>query len=225
MIYVDDSGSEDAGLIVYGWIEVSPEAWRRGLRAWLNMRKKLFLDYSIHVSTELHCTKYLQGRSQITSGPPSRFKNPSGAIQWKDLGREVGLICLETLRDCEDVRVGAVYRRTTATGRMYHQEKIAVYTLLVDKLDQELRATDSYGFITMDGEDPAYRDAHRALTLDTRHVIEDPAYHDSRTSQWTQMADLVAYTVNIDLNRHAGNEFGWKWFADYLSSCGAVNEI
>lgn len=223
MIYVDDSGSEDAGL--NGWIEVSPEAWRRGLRAWLNMRKKLFQDYAIHVSTELHCTKYLQGRSQITSAPPARFKGDAGAIRWKDLGREVGLVCLETLRDCEDVHVGAVYRHTSAKGRAFHQEKVAVYTLLVDQFDHALRETDSYGFITMDGEDPAYRDAHRALTLDTRHVIEDPAYLDSRTSQWTQMADLVAYTANIHLNRHPGNEFGWEWFTDYLSSCGTVEVI
>jgi len=41
-------------------------------------------------------------------------------------------------------------------------------------------------------------------------------FHDSRPSQWAQMADLVAYTVFTHLNRHAGNEFGWNWYEDFL---------
>ena len=31
-----------------------------------------------------------------------------------------------------------------------------------------------------------------------------------------QMTDLVAYSVFTHLNRHAGNEFGWRWYADFL---------
>ena len=31
MLYVDDSGAVDHGLIVYGWIEVVPDRWRHGL--------------------------------------------------------------------------------------------------------------------------------------------------------------------------------------------------
>jgi hypothetical protein len=42
-------------------------------------------------------------------------------------------------------------------------------------------------------------------------VVEDPVPHDSRVSQWTQIADLVAYCANLTLDRYAGNEFGWHW--------------
>jgi len=225
MIYVDDSGVEERGWIVYGWVEVTPEGWRRGLRAWLELRKALFQDYVIHVSTELHATKFLQGRSEITAAPPERFKDEDGNIQWKDLGREVGERCLKLLRDCPEIRVGAVHHHTALRGKDYNEEKHRVYAALVERFDQELRASDSYGFITMDGEELRYRDAHRALKLDTRHVIEDPAYHDSKMSQWTQMADLVAYTAYIEVNQHAGNEFGWTWFNDYLAACGTIDPI
>jgi hypothetical protein len=225
LIYVDDSGYEDQGWIVYGWVEVSPEGWRKGLRSWLDLRKRLFNDYTIHVSTELHATKFIQGRGEITSAPPARFRDPAGTVLWKDLGREVAQECLAVIRDCPEIQVGAVHRHTTARRRPFFDEKHRVYEGLVQRFDDELRAVDSYGFITMDGEDPRYRDAHRALTLDERHVIEDPAYHDSKNSQWTQMADLVAYAAYMCLNQHAGNEFGWTWFDDYLGGCGSISQI
>ncbi|WP_028471523.1 DUF3800 domain-containing protein [Nocardioides alkalitolerans] len=225
MIYVDDSGVEDRGWIVYGWVEVSPEGWRRGLRAWLDLRKRLFTDYVIHVSTELHATKFLQGRGEITAAPPVRFANPDGTIRWKDLGREVGELCLEVIRDCPEIRVGAVHRHTAARGTAYNDEKHDVYAALVSRFDHELRASDAYGFITMDGQDLRYRDAHRSLKLDDRHVIEDPAYHDSRMSQWTQMADLVAYVAYMNLNQHAGNQFAWNWFNHYLGISGTLDQI
>jgi len=130
----------------------------------------------------------------------------------------VALECLELLRDCPDIRVGAVWRRTIATGRSYYEERSVVYNALVEMWNIEHRSLDSYAFVSMDGNgsDPTYFDAHRALPLDTRHIIEDPMFHDSRRSQWVQMADLVAYTVFTHLNRHAGNEFGWNWYEDFL---------
>ena len=225
MIYVDDSGVEAHGWIVYGWVEVAPEGWRRGLRAWLDLRKQLFTNYTIHVSTELHATKFLQGRGKITPAPPARFQDAAGTIEWKDLGREVGERCLELIRDCPDIRVGAVHHRTSSRGKAFNDEKHSVYAALVERFDRELRAEDSYGFISMDGQEQRYRDAHRALKLDRRHVIEDPSYLDSRNSQWTQMADLVAYSALMELNPHPGNSFGQAWFRHYLLGCGTLMPI
>ncbi|MFF1830229.1 DUF3800 domain-containing protein [Paenarthrobacter sp. NPDC058040] len=80
--------------------------------------------------------------------------------------------------------------------------------------------TGTYAFVSMDGNgtDPSYVDAHRRLPLTSRHVIEDPMFHDSRRSQWIQMADLVAYSAFTHLNRHSGNEFGWEWYNRFLSA-------
>lgn len=57
----------------------------------------------------------------------------------------------------------------------YYDERAAVYNALVEKWNAEHRAADSYAFVSMDGNgsDPTYFDAHRALSLDTRHIIEE----------------------------------------------------
>jgi hypothetical protein len=217
MIYVDDSGAERGGLIIYGWVEVRPADWRIGLRSWLELRKMLFTLYGIHVSQELHATDYVNGRGKVSSNPPDRLRDAVGTILWKDLGREVAEHCLATLRDCNEIKVGSVFRRTSRRGAQYATDKYELYRDFLNELDRELAVTDSFGFVTMDGDDPHYRAAHRSLKLDTRRVIEDPAFHDSRHSQWTQMADLVAYVANIHLNRHEGNEFGWSWYEKYLA--------
>ncbi|NYF18458.1 hypothetical protein HDC37_003322 [Microbacterium sp. AK009] len=212
MLYVDDSGAVDHGLIVYGWIEVAPDRWRHGLRTILELRKQLYRDHHVPPAVELHATKFVNGRTRISTS--------SGAdtAEWKTLGRAVAVQCLETLAACPDIRVGAVWRGTAATGRAYYEERGQVYQTLIEGWNAEHRAADSYAFVSMDGngDDPTYFNAHRSLPLDTRHLIEDPMMHDSRRSQWVQMADLVAYTAFTHLNRHSGNEFGWTWYEDYL---------
>lgn len=214
MFYVDDSGSVDAGLIVYGWIECSPDRWRHGLRTILELRKALYRDYGVPPSTELHSTKFINGRTRISTAGSA---TDSG--EWKTLGRAVALDCLQVLAQCDDIKIGAVYRHTASKGREYYRERGEVYSLLIGQWNAEHRATDTYAFVSMDGNgsDPTYFNAHRGLALDTRHIIEDPMMHDSRGSQWVQMADLVAYTVFTHLNRHSGNEFGWTWYEDHLA--------
>ncbi|WP_307387460.1 DUF3800 domain-containing protein [Microbacterium testaceum] len=224
MIYVDDSGAVDRGIIVYGWLEVRPDRWRYALRAILELRKQLYREHQIPPAMELHATKFVNGRSRIAA------TTGDGAEEWKTLGRVVAEKCLRVLADDPDIGVGAVWRATTATGRAYHEERGEVYRELVTRWNDEHRAADSYVFISMDGDgsDRTYFDAHRSMSLDTRHVIEDPMMHDSGRSQWVQMADLVAYTVYTHLNRHQGNQFGWEWYEDYLRAKdvnGAPEEI
>lgn len=215
MLYVDDSGSERAGLIIYGWVEVAPAAWPRALRGWLELRKELVRELGVPVQQELHCTKYVNGRARISADPPSRFRRDD-KVMWKDLGREVAERCLAALAGSSHVRVGSVFRRVPDRGAAHGRAKFATYTDLVVDLDAQLRAAGTFGHVTMDGEDPHYRDAHRSLKLDERHVIEDPVLHDSRVSQWTQIADLVAYCANLALDPYPGNTFGQRWYERYL---------
>ncbi|PPF78262.1 hypothetical protein C5B96_14800 [Subtercola sp. Z020] len=72
------------------------------------------------------------------------------------------------------------------------------------------------------GTDRSYLAAHRALDLSGRHVVEDPVFHDSRGSQFVQMADLVAYSAFMHLNRHDGNRFAWSWFDDHFATSGGA---
>jgi len=108
LIYVDDSGSVDSNLIVYGWIQCSPERWRYALRTILEMRKTLYRNHSVPPSQELHATKFINGRDRIST--------TADKTEWKTLGREVAIHCLTTLANCDDIRIGSVYRRTISNG-------------------------------------------------------------------------------------------------------------
>jgi hypothetical protein len=218
LVYMDDSGSvQGRGLVIYGWVEVHPVQWAVALRHWLEVRKALWRDYSVPVTQELHGTKYVNGRDRISTAPPDRYVTDDGTVHWKDLGRDVAVRCLEALRDCEFISVGAVYREIPGDPKAYGQGKFDLYGDFVHQLDEDLIDADTYAMITMDGTDKHYREAHRKLKLARRHIIEDPSMHDSKISQWTQMADLVAYTTNLHLDRYTGNEFGWEWYRTYLS--------
>ena len=220
MIYVDESMEEiHGGWMVFGWVECEPQAWRLALRQWLEFRKELYREFSIPPSTELHSTKFVNGRDRIATNAsaldPAFIRD--GDVLWKDLGREVGRRCLAHLASSSLLRVGAIYRTTDRRGQEFARDKYQLYTDLVKHWDLELAARNEFGIITVDGQDPHYIESHRELKLDTRHVLEDPALHDSRRSQWLQIADLVAYTALLSLNRHRHNEFGWDWYHDHLA--------
>ncbi|WP_293046684.1 DUF3800 domain-containing protein [Mycobacterium sp.] len=214
LIYMDDSGSPNHGWVVYGWIECTPEGWRPALRAWLDLRKQLYQDHCVPPSTELHCTKYINGRQHIsTTAPPNN--------EWKTLGRTIAEKCLNVIKHCPDLRVGAVYSQTAKRRKDFFAHKAGCYAETVAMIDQQLIANDEYGLINMDGTrtDQSYYAAHRDLKLSTRRVIEDPLFHDSHRSQLVQMADLVAYATYMHLARHSGNKYGWDWYDAYLRPC------
>lgn len=110
LIYVDDSGHPQSGLVVFGWVEFTPDRWADVLRVWLDMRKRLWREFSIPVVQELHTTDYVNGRGRISTHLPERHIH-AGQAHWKDFGREVATECLQTLRSTEGLRVGAVRRR------------------------------------------------------------------------------------------------------------------
>ncbi|ROQ30273.1 hypothetical protein EDF46_3587 [Frondihabitans sp. PhB188] len=117
-------------------------------------------------------------------------------------------------------------RHTNLRGKDYSAERGRVYEALVNRWDEELLEQDSFALVGMDGNgtEPSYFDAHRGLKLDTRRLIEDPMFHDSKRSQWTQMADLVAYIAYCHVDRHPRNEFAWEWYAAFLSGSDPFGE-
>lgn len=217
LIYADDSGDPRFGWAIYGWVECSPAGWRPALREWLELRKRLWISHSVPPSQELHATDYVNGRGRISTN--------SEITLWKDLGREVAFECLKLLSECEHIKVGAVFRKTDKTGSEYYLERADLYLKLVHRWDDEQAVNDVFAMVSMDGDgsDPSYFDAHRALDLDSRHILEDPIFHDSKRSQWTQMADLVAYVAYAHLDRHEKNQFAWTWYQDFLSASDPNN--
>lgn len=216
LIYIDDSGHPASGLVVYGWVELSPDRWASVLKAWLDMRKRLWREFAIAVTQELHTTQYVNGRGRISRCVPGRHVH-DGVEYWKDFGREVAIECLETLRCTEGLVVGSVWRR--GDPERFSVTKREAYASLVERFEGELAESSSLAMIFMDGDgsDTSYRSTHRGLRLADRHVIEDAIHLDSRSSQLTQMADLVAWSANAHIERVAGNEFAWAWYEAYLS--------
>ncbi|OIN78051.1 hypothetical protein BST29_21555 [Mycobacterium malmoense] len=216
MIYIDDSGHPQSGLVVYGWIEFKPDHWRSVLRCWLDTRKLLWREYRIAVQEELHTTHYVNGRGRISKRIPERHVH-SGVEHWKDFGREVAVKCLEALRCTEGLVVGSVYR--TGEPSSVAVTKRELYRDLIARFEGELAASDSLGIVVMDGDDSdsSYRSTHRQLKLDERRIIEDAIHLDSKASQLVQMADLVAWSAYAAVDRHQHNKFAWDWYEDYLS--------
>lgn len=216
MIYIDDSGHPASGLVVYGWVEFSPDHWASVLKSWLDTRKRLWREYGIAVTEELHTTQYVNGRGRISKAVPERHVH-DGVQYWKDFGREVAVECLETLRSTEGLSVGAVWRRG-APAEIAKTRRDA-YAALVARFERELEDSGTLAIVFMDGDgsDTSYRSTHRSLRLADRRVIEDAIHLDSRSSQLVQMADLVAWSANANVDPASGNEFAWRWYADYLS--------
>ncbi|WP_141363305.1 DUF3800 domain-containing protein [Glutamicibacter uratoxydans] len=216
LIYIDDSGHPQSGLVIYGWIEFQPDHWSSVLRNWLDLRKRLWREYNIPVTQELHTTEYANGRGRISTKMPDRFVH-EGNKYWKDLGREVALECLETLRSTEGLRLGSVYRR--GTPQDLAQTRSATYKSLINIFELELEKSESLAMIVMDGDgsDSSYKDTHRSLELSKRHVIEDAIHLDSKNSQLVQMADLVAWSANAFIDQHSKNRFAQEWYPSYLS--------
>ncbi len=210
LFYVDDSGSPDTGFIVYSWIEVTPVDWNAGLKAWLDLRKDLYANYSIPPSAELHATALAGGRKEPSTNP--------AVNKSKHLRRRVIQDALTVIGSTHELRIGTVYRRTKARGRAYAAERDIVYTKLVDHLDTRLGHAGEHGMIFMDGDGtaPGYRAAHRDLKLSSRRIIEDPIFQGSHLSQWVQMADLVAWSTYQSLLRHSGKQFAWGWYDQHL---------
>lgn len=217
LVYVDDSGHPESGLVVYGWIECAPHDWHDVLGQWLDHRRRLWRHYGVPVHHELHMTKYALGRGRISTTVPPAFVDEKGQSLWKELGGAVARESLETMSSTQGLTVGAVYRQ--ATRSTWAENRTDVYRVLVDRLDRTLDAAGSLAMVFMDGDgsDKSYRQVHRGLKRGLRSVIEDPIYTDSRTSQLMQMADHVAWCANASIAKIPKHEFAHGWYEQHLS--------
>lgn len=216
LIYMDDSGHPASGLVVYGWVEIAPDTWSEVLGTWLDLRKRLWRDFGIPVTRELHSTKYIHGRSNVTTRAPERFV-VDGTLRKKELGQAVAEECLETLRSTRGLRIGAVYRSDPNSTPVQTRQRL--YSALVHRFEEELARTGSYALIFMDGDgsDQTYRTTHRHLDRNRRRVIEDAIHLDSAGSQLIQMADLVAWSANVAVAPHEKNQFAREWYGRFLA--------
>lgn len=214
--YVDDSGHPQAGRVVYGWASVEPCQWADVLGEWLELRRYLWRQFRVPVTEELHTTAYVNGRGRVSKNPPDRYRR-DGIVLWKDLGRDIATRCLERVSSIQGLQVGSV----TATGEpvMLADTKKRLYAHLLGLFEQELATRDSLGIVMVDGDgsDGSYQAVHRDLNRRSRRIIEDPVHQDSASSQLIQLTDLVAWSANACVDRHARNAFAHHWYSTYLA--------
>lgn len=206
LIYVDDSGAEQTGYATFSWLEVSLDDWRSGLAEILKWRAHLTKQYGIPKHYELHAVNFANGRG-----------NPSVHEAWNRRKAHRSAVFDEAFTRFSHwswLRAGTVYSKTELPRDAFARERARVYTELVRHLDSRLDANGEWGLLVMDGDgsDTSYITAHRELPIETRALIEDPAFQHSSRSQWVQLADLTAYASYQALAQIPEKKFAWNWY-------------
>ncbi|MFJ3036016.1 DUF3800 domain-containing protein [Curtobacterium pusillum] len=216
LMYIDDSGHQGSGLVVFGWVCMTPASWQPILRRWLDVRKALHRYLGIDVDRELHATDFVNGRGRIASRIPERYLH-DGVPYWRDLGQDVALRLLRELSSFEGLSIGSAFRRLEPHPTQ--AEKVRFYRDLVREWETELDRSREFAMLFMDGNglDHSYRTAHRQLRLDSRRIIEDPLMIDSTSSHFVQMADLIAWCAYVAVEQPNRHEFAWPWYEEYLA--------
>lgn len=221
MFYVDDSGVDNTGWVIFGWAEFMLSDWQKVLAHRLRWRKTLHRQTQIPASYHLHTAEFLGNR-----GAPPSLDAEWNAGTKKFIRRKRASVLEQALADvshCAPLQVGLAYRHTSARGKGFALEKAKVYVNLVNQLDQRLGAAGETGLLVLDGDgsdgsDGSFSHGHRTLPLKTRHLLEDPLYQRSHSSQLIQIADLIAFAGYQSLLRHPEKNFAWQWYGSYLAA-------
>lgn len=200
MCFIDDSGSEDAGLVVYAWVQCALRHEKAGLRRWLSMRRELQARFGIPLGREMHATRFLNGR------PSARSEDSDPHVQ------AVGL-ALAAIAATPEIHIGTVFRRADGPRLVYQRAREQTYGALITHIDARLNAAGDHGLVYVDGDGRA---AAGVVPVAGTRLIDDPIPRSSRRSHWVQMADLAAWTVHQDLARHPTKRFAWSWYATFL---------
>ena len=65
-------------------MEFTPSRWAPALRGWLELRKRLWREFRIPVTRELHMTECAQGLGRISTRVPDRHLH-DGVPYWKGI--------------------------------------------------------------------------------------------------------------------------------------------
>lgn len=202
LCYLDDSGDARHGTTVTALI-IDEHEWTATLGAWLRGRRKVHRDFGVLPKCEIHANKLYKGRGSYCGTTAEDMAFGRGERD------ATGRILLGALAEARltVVTVGSAtvskqlaYARTLAWLEGW-AAKNATRLLLFYDGPQGLGS--SHEIVTAGEmrtrwtsavrEASPFRDAHRALDLHDRRILEDPVMLDSRFSQLIQAADLVAY--------------------------------
>jgi hypothetical protein len=205
--YIDDSGTDESGLI-WSALVIPFELWTEYLGRWLAFRAALFKETGVPADWELHAVHWLSPRptrsvkaqtqqDQVlqtlqTRGLPA-ILTPRDKTQRRERSRwyEKGLRRIGTFTEARVLTVHG----TDPSG----VGKVDLYNELLCFLEEMMFADKGRTLVIVDGADEldrSYRASHRALRIQRRRVLEDPAFRGADDSQLLQMADFCAHAAH-----------------------------
>lgn len=203
LVYVDDSGDSKYGTTLTALL-IPDHAWNTVLAQWLQGRREIHREFGVPKTRELHANELYKGRGKYCETPEqsAEFSTSKRAA--------TGRIMLSWLAKAEDLSIVTIATPERSTAN--------TYGIFVEWLDAWAEREKTTVMIFYDGQqgyghddgtrsveeaqaewDEAlrsatpYRDAHRALDITRRRVVEDVVMQDSKFNQLIQAADLVAY--------------------------------
>jgi hypothetical protein len=200
VVYVDDSGNQDAG-VLWTALAIPLEMWSEYLGRWQGFRRNLLNRHQLPSAFELHAHAWLSQR------PTKELDEAQSALA---LGsdREVLPILardrearklrfqffekgMKTIGTFTEARVLTVYR----SGR---KGKIGLYAELLTFLEEFLERECAHAVVLVDGGHDSggnLHKCHRALDIKTRRIVEDAGLRRSHESHLLQMVDWCAYSA------------------------------
>ncbi len=213
LIYPRNAGSSTDGLVVFSWVEVKPDQWSAALASWTQHRENLYAKYGVPPTEELHASALIAGR-----GSPSENDTFNES---QSMRRALVEDSLGALGENDSIEIGTVYRRTPERGRAYQTVKADTFSDLVSSWDDKFSREGRFPMISITGlaitVDHALK-AHRLLNEDTKKVRGNPYHHDGPISQWTQMADLLAWAAYQGQRPNQSNDYAWDWYEQKITA-------
>ncbi|MFD8751938.1 hypothetical protein ACFV0O_13290 [Kitasatospora sp. NPDC059577] len=207
MWYVDDSGIPKTGLALYTAIGASPVLTPEVLADWQNMRHRWNHEHSVPVGFELHATDFLGGR-----GRPGGLNPPK--IERYRMAQEA----LSVIGSWPSLDIVTVYAEEPSH---WGTAKRRAYEGLLRRLDRRLAEIGEPAGLIVDGDgtEGLYEEVHRLVN--PRWIPLPAAQAPADTSEWLQMADLVAHAACQSIARQEAKRMMWGWFGRYLPKAPA----
>jgi hypothetical protein len=200
VVYVDDSGNQDTG-ILWTALAIPLEMWSEYLNRWRGFRSNLANRHQIPNAFELH------GHAWLSQRPTKELDEEQADLALGTAGQVLPILerekaarklrfqffekGMKTIGTFSEARVLTTYK----PGR---KGKIGLYADLLCFLEEFLERERAYAVVMVDGGHDSggnLHKCHRALKIQTRRVVEDAGLRRSHESHLLQMVDWCAYSA------------------------------
>jgi uncharacterized protein DUF3800 len=200
VVYIDDSGNQDIG-VLWTALAIPLDLWSEYLGRWQGFRKFLAHKHGIPSGFELH------GHAWLSQRPAKELERDQVVLITRDDGRDLPLLArtasarrerfeifekgLKTIGTFTEARILTTFK----AGR---KGKIDLYADLLRFLEDFLAREKAFAVVLVDGGHDSgghLLRCHRALDLKTRRIVEDAGLRRSHESHLLQMVDWCAYSA------------------------------